>query len=432
MITVDRERCAYCGGCVSVCPVGALTLAETRIVVDASCIDCGDCVLACPLGALQAGDAAQAGEPLRRSYDLVVVGAGPGGATAARQAAQRGLSVLLLEKRQEIGSPVRCAEGMWHEELTSFIQPDPAWIAAQVTQDQVTALIGGQERTWRVQGGLGYVLERRVFDRVLAERAAQAGAEVWVKTAAVGLLREGGAVCGVRVRSGGQETEVQARVVIAADGVESQVGRWAGLDTQLPLQDIMVCAQYLMAGIDIDPTCTYFYLGHQWAPGGYAWIFPKGEGRANVGLGVQADIWQGVEGADKVLDFLTRFIEERPFLARGYPVTLVAGNVPVALPPTSLVTDGLLLVGDAARQVNPLTGGGIGNAMQAGKLAAETAAAAIAEGDLSASSLARYEQEWRSTTGRKMARNYRLRQRFPPAQRDDERFVNAFVLAAGQ
>jgi digeranylgeranylglycerophospholipid reductase len=245
-------------------------------------------------------------------------------------------------------------------------------------------------------------------------------------------LREGGAVCGVRVRSGGQETEVQARVVIAADGVESQVGRWAGLDTQLPLQDIMVCAQYLMAGIDIDPTCTYFYLGHQWAPGGYAWIFPKGEGRANVGLGVQADIWQGVEGADKVLDFLTRFIEERPFLARGYPVTLVAGNVPVALPPTSLVTDGLLLVGDAARQVNPLTGGGIGNAMQAGKLAAETAAAAIAEGDLSASSLARYEQEWRSTTGRKMARNYRLRQRFPPAQRDDERFVNAFVLAAGQ
>jgi digeranylgeranylglycerophospholipid reductase len=151
-----------------------------------------------------------------------------------------------------------------------------------------------------------------------------------------------------------------------------------------------------------------------------------------VGLGVQADIWRGVGDAETVLDFLTRFIQEWPFLAQGYPVTLVAGNVPVALPPTPLVTDGLMLVGDAARQVNPLTGGGIGNAMQAGKLAAETAAAAIAEGDVSASYLARYEQEWRRSTGRKMARNYRLRQRFPPAQRDDERFVNAFVLAAGQ
>ncbi len=443
MINIDRGRCAYCGGCVSVCPVEALTLAETRIIVDASCTDCGDCELACPMGALQSEGVLQAGKAPRRNYDLVVVGAGPGGAVAARVAAQQGLTVLLLEKRQEIGSPVRCAEGVWREELTPFIRPDPAWIAAEVTRGQMTALIGGKAQTWRVEGELGYILERRIFDRVLAERAAQAGAEVRVKTAAVGLLQEGGKVRGVRIRSGGLETEVQASVVIAADGVESQVGRWAGLDTLLPLKDTMVCTQYLMAGIDIDPTCIQFYLGCEWAPGGYGWIFPKGDGRANVGLGVQADVWPAIaahhaserpdtEGAGTVLAFLTRFIEQHPFLAQGYPVTLVAGNVPVALPPAAMATEGLMLVGDAARQVNPLTGGGIGNAMRAGKLAAETAASAIAAGDTSARYLARYEQAWRRTTGRKMARNYRLRQRFPPAQRDNERFAHTFLLAAGQ
>lgn len=431
MVIVDPQRCAYCGGCVSVCPVEALTLAETRLIVDESCIDCEDCVVACPMGALRSEDTAfaQPEKPIQRRYDLLVIGAGPGGATAAQVAAQAGLSVLLLEKRQEIGSPVRCAEGVGHEQLIPFIEPDPLWVAAEVTQVQITTIAEGETRIMRAEGGRGYVLERRVFDRVLAERAAQAGAEVQVKTAAVGLLRDQAKVRGAKIRSGDSLTEVQAQVVIAADGVEAQVGRWAGLDTQLPLKDTMVCAQYLMAGIEIDPTCTYYYIGHQLAPGGYVWIFPKGDGKANVGLGVQGDLWQVKEGT--VLRFLSRFIEERPFLAQGSPVTLVAGNVPVALPPARMVTDGLMLVGDAARQVDPLTGGGIVNAMTAGKLAAEVAAAAIAESDTSARSLKRYEDEWQRSTGRKMRRNYRLREKFPPRRRSDERFVRAFALAAG-
>jgi digeranylgeranylglycerophospholipid reductase len=116
----------------------------------------------------------------------------------------------------------------------------------------------------------------------------------------MGLLMEDGRVCGVRIRrgdfltrageGGAREVEVAAQVVIAADGVEAQVGRWAGLDLQLPLGDTMVCAQYLLAGIEVDPTCTGYIIGYETAPGGYAWVFPKGEGRANVGLGVQADV----------------------------------------------------------------------------------------------------------------------------------------------
>jgi digeranylgeranylglycerophospholipid reductase len=314
------------------------------------------------------------------------------------------------------------------------MQPDPRWISASVNKAEITTIVDGDRKTLHAQNGHGYVLERRVFDRVLAEHAAQARAEVRVKTAATGLLMDEGRVCGVSIRRGdffaGGGMEVKARVVIAADGVEAQLGRWAGLDVQLPLRDTMVCAQYLLAGIEIDPTCTCYAIGHGLAPGGYAWIFPKGQGRANVGLGVQADLWQtqGPNGGT-VLGHLTRFIEARPALAQGYPVTLVTGNVPSALPPARLVTDGLMLVGDAARQVDPLTGGGITSAMVAGKLAAQVAVRAIAAGDTSGDFLSRYEKAWQRDMGRKMARNYRLRERFRPWQRADERFVRAFALA---
>jgi digeranylgeranylglycerophospholipid reductase len=347
----------------------------------------------------------------------------------------------MLEKRQEIGSPVRCAEGVGQEQLTHFIDPEPRWIAAQVNSARIMAIRGGQQQEFSATGGLGYVLERRVFDRALAERAALAGADVRVKTAATGLLFADGAVHGVKVAAAlpGVESAVEAAVVIGADGVEAQTARWSGLATALPLADTMVCAQYLLAGIDIDPTCTCYTIDWATAPGGYAWVFPKGERSANVGLGVQADLCDAPPAADSagqpthpdVLGRLIQFIEADRRLAAGSPVTLVLGNVPVAAGIKRKVASGLILVGDAARQVDPLTGGGITNAMAAGQLAAEVAVEASAAGDTSGRFLHLYEERWQASIGRKMARNYRLRQRFPPEQRADERFVQAFALAVG-
>jgi digeranylgeranylglycerophospholipid reductase len=430
MVTVDAARCTYCGGCVSVCPVDAIHLAETRLVIGDACIECGLCVAACPVGALSDTETGrpETDEQVRGTrYDLIVVGAGPGGSTAAWQAAEQGLSVLLLEKRQEIGSPVRCAEGVPHQALLDFVEPNPDWISSRVSQAQVIALQSGQVvQCWQGTGGLGYVLERRVFDRVLAERAADAGAQVRVKTPVTDLLIEDGIVGGVVAELRGQRAEIEASVVIAADGVESRVGTWGGLDTQLPLEDTMACAQYLLSGIQWNPSRLGYWIDEEIAPGGYAWVFPKGDRQANVGLGVQADF-----AAETALAYLNRFVDREPCLAQSSPVTLVSGVVPVARPCQKLVTDGLMLVGDAARQVDPLTGGGIINAMIAGRLASQVAAEAVNASDTSAERLAEYQQQADRIIGRRLERNYRLRKRFPPGQRMHRNFVRLFAVAAG-
>src|SRR5512141_2996625 len=124
---------------------------------------------------------------MKPAYDVIVIGAGPAGSIAARTTAQAGLSTLLIEKRQEIGSPVRCAEAVGRETVKTFIPLDPRWIAAEIDTFSVSNSQGDcvvmppEERT--------LVLERKIFDRELAHSAADAGAEVMVKTRATGLVR---------------------------------------------------------------------------------------------------------------------------------------------------------------------------------------------------------------------------------------------------
>jgi digeranylgeranylglycerophospholipid reductase len=331
-------------------------------------------------------------------YDVLVIGAGPAGSIAAKTAAEKGLDVLLIEKRQEIGDPVRCAEGVSKQYLKKHVDIDKQWICADLKGSRIYSPNGTKiEMSEEIAGGeVGYVLERKIFDRALADLAAKAGAEVRVKTRATGLIIEDDFVKGARLMHLGKEYDVRASIVIGADGVESKVGRWAGIDTSLKPIDIETCTQYLVASPDIDQEYCEFYIGNEVAPGGYIWIFPKGEGKANVGIGVLGSKLGKFK--PRPVDHLNAFLEKRFPDARI--VEMVFGGVPVSGSIEKTSANGLMLIGDAARQSDPITGGGILNAMDAGKIAGEAAYAAISAEDVSLEKLEEvYEKPWRATIG---------------------------------
>jgi digeranylgeranylglycerophospholipid reductase len=243
-------------------------------------------------------------------------------------------------------------------------------------------------------GEVGYVLERKVFDRVLAYESAKAGAEVMVKTRATGLIFENGYVCGIKAMHLGQEYYIRSKIVIGADGMESKVGRWAGIDTSLKPSDMETCVQYLMSGVNIDQEYCQFYVGKEIAPCGYIWIFPKGGNMANVGIGILGS----ESGQKRAVDYLNNFVKNN--LPNASIIEIDYGGVPVRGSIERTIANGFMLVGDAARQSDPLTGGGIINAMDAGEIAGEVAYNAISSGDVSVKKLQEYEDRWRETIGK--------------------------------
>ena len=327
---------------------------------------------------------------MKNHYDVIVVGAGPAGSTAARYAAAGGASVLMLEKDRDVGYPVRCGEAVSHEGVVQFIEPDPKWIASTVTKFRLVAP-NGKSVVPRLDG-TGYVLERRIFDYELAKRAAKEGAEVVTKAYVYDLLKDGdGAAVGVRALIKDVKVDIRCSVVVAADGVESRVGRWAGIDTTCHIRDMESCAQMTISGIDVEQDVLDFYFGDEVSPGGYLWVFPKGRNTANVGLGLS------VEEAKKkpAIKFLQEFMEKK--FPNAAVLTHIAGGVPCAKTCNQIVANNTMLVGDAAHQVNPVSGGGIISGMIGGMIGGQVAAEAVAKKDLS--HLAEYEKRWHKRLG---------------------------------
>jgi digeranylgeranylglycerophospholipid reductase len=338
---------------------------------------------------------------MKDRVDVAVVGGGPAGSWTARFAAQGGASVMVFEKDREIGLPVRCAEGVSARSMNGLIPVRPEWVAREVKGAKLVAPDGTVVTA--CPGDSGYVLHRKVFDADLAAMAAEAGAVVLTKACVTGLLRENGAVSGIRVEHFGRVHEVAAKIVIGADGVESAVGRWAGLDTRTPPEFIASCAQATVAGLDPDPELAEFHFGSGIAPGGYAWVFPKGGRTANVGLGVP----EAACRSRRPIDFLKDFLERR--CPGASVLTWIAGGVPLCPPPGDITADGLMLVGDAAHQADPLTGGGILNALTAGRLAGETAAECVRRGDVSKRALGAYARAWMKAGGEEIERDFRIK-----------------------
>lgn len=339
---------------------------------------------------------------MKDRYDVIVVGAGPAGATAAHQAAEGGAKVLLLEKDRDIGLPVRCAEGVGDRGLRAVVPIQDRWIS-NVIKGVIFSAPNGEQVTVD-SNEIGYILNRKVFDYDLAEMAARAGATVQTRAYVYGLLQDNNTVTGVRVNHLGQNYSIAAKVVIGADGVESRVGRWAGLKTVVKMHDIETCAQVVAANISIEEKYCYFYFAKHVAPGGYLWIFPKGKNVANIGLGIAGNF----AGEKSPYWYLQQFLQQH--FPEAAILSLVAGSVPCAMTLKKIVANGLMLVGDAAHQANPVSGGGIVSGMIAGKIAGQVAAQAIADGDVSEKSLNAYPDRWHDGVGKQHRRFYRLKE----------------------
>jgi len=206
-------------------------------------------------------------EKLREAYDIIVTGAGPAGIMAAWHAAKGGAKVLLLEKNREIGVPVRCAEGVEKLALENLIgyPAKPWWVATAVDTYCIYAP-DGRPISLNFENA-GYILNRNNFEFDLAGKAVEAGARLITSAEVGGVLKtDGGIVSGVSVNFGGEKMEVQGRIVIAADGVESRVARFAGIESVVAVKDIASCAQYTITGLEIDPHTCHFY---------FSWNLPK-------------------------------------------------------------------------------------------------------------------------------------------------------------
>ncbi|MDO5851148.1 MAG: NAD(P)/FAD-dependent oxidoreductase [Methanobacteriaceae archaeon] len=322
--------------------------------------------------------------------DILVVGAGPAGSSAAKHAAKHGVEVVMIDRKSEIGSPKRCAEGASKESLEELgIKPNPRWIARELSGVRLVA--PDQTSVWLDENTIklpeaGYVLERKVFDKHMAMDAARVGTKIMIRTEAVSLKRTDDGFS-VEIETMGKKDTIETKMIIAADGPESRIGRMAGLKCNTPLENMESGIQYEMAGLEMENNnCIQFYFGSV-APGGYAWIFPKGDDIANVGLGILTD------KADKTAkEYLDDFVKNCPETKNAQAVEMNVGGVPVGGVVEESVGDNIIVVGDAAGHTNPFTGGGINSSLESGVYAGTIAAGAIQEGDCSKFNLKDFEK----------------------------------------
>jgi geranylgeranyl reductase family protein len=370
-------------------------------------------------------------------FDAIVVGAGPAGSTAAEHLARAGLRVALLEEHPEVGLPNHCS---------GLVSPRALEIAG-VPKDGVALRRYRRARIWGPGGGTLWVrseslqaiaIERDRFDQALSRRAVDAGASLMLATKAHRFERVDGCLR-VYARTPQGETQLQAPLLIGADGATSRVGRWLHRDHRSPRNHWLRHGHRfgrsrrseVIPAEKVDITFAgrgtgdvEIFVGRDVAPGWFGWVIPTTERRATIGLGTA-----GANAPRSLRDCTPAFLDLVRQRFGGFAVEGVR-RAPIPLGPArNFVADGVLLVGAAARQTKPTTGGGVYLGVRAAQLAAGTAIRALELGDTSRRTLAAYEQSWHRLEGHEVRVGGWLRGAF---RRLSDRELDWIISVAGE
>ncbi len=309
------------------------------------------------------------------AFDVLVVGAGPAGGSAALHCARNGLKTLIIEEHEKIGEPVHCGECLSEYAVQNTgIKPPESVISEHVKGVRIIFPDG----TESVLNEPGYVFEKEKFEQWLAEEAVKAGAEMKLGTRLQELARKNDA-WEITTNRG----DISAKIVIDASGVASVVSRKLNLNERF---QAVTGIQYELRDI---PRNGYldFYIWPQLAPEGYLWMIPKCDGRANVGL-VTTE-------TNKAKQYTDMFVEKMGW-TKNVKVKTFGGLIPASGPHKNTYSEGLMLIGDAAGFTSPLFEGGSHLGLKSGQMAAEVAKEAVEKNDFSKEMFSKYEQKWKA------------------------------------
>jgi digeranylgeranylglycerophospholipid reductase len=330
------------------------------------------------------------------SYDIIVVGGGPAGLLAARKASEKGVQVLLLEREKTLGKKV-CAEAISNTTFKDSELQSRSFIANEIVGARVYA--PDESKNVSISGESigehgGYVVNKRLYLEALADAARTSGADVRLGANVIDIQRNEGYVKAIVKNDGGTQN-LASKVLIGCDGFGSVVAR-KFFDTRN--MTLISCIQYTLQGCRVeDEDLLEFYLGNDVAPHGYLWVFPKGKGVANVGLGVR-----GTAARPYLDKFLKKHVDR---FGNAKTVNVGAAPVVVSGQLEKLVSDNIMISGESAGHVIPLTGAGIHTSLVAGRIAGRVAAEATLEKNPTEARLSEYALEFNKIWGERIKKS---------------------------
>ena len=333
-------------------------------------------------------------------FDVLIVGGGPGGLSAAKFCALKGLSVLLIEKQPAIMAWKPCGEATSKETFkTAGVPPKPS-----IVLKEAYALVYAPNMNYVEIKQRGYSINKTYFLQEMASQAAKAGAHIHVRESFEDLAYEGEVI---KVKT--NRSIYKTWVLIGADGYNSKVAKAVGISEK---SEPIPTLQYVMVNVRLEyPDAVRFFLGNKIAPGGYAWIFPKSDEIASVGIGVR-----GAPAKVYLDKFVKLFREE---LGKAQIIDYRGASVPIGGMIRDNVRKGVILIGDAAGTVIPFTGAGIHSSIAAGKVAADVVAEAVERKDNSERTLGTFREKYYEPWGRRIERSLRAMRIFEKLSDED-------------